>query len=208
MGLFYLVYWIHNAYTTKMNAQQLASRIQSHALRLLAAREYTRAEIHSRLMRWLQRRQAAYTQHQSQNSARDTADNYLQTEAVHTTIQDDNNAISYATAIEQVLDKLEKTGLLNDQRAAEALVRSQSARFGVARVRYALKNKGVTPELSEQVLDDLHDSEAARAYQVWQKKYGTLPQNSKEYARQMRFLAYRGFATETIHEILRGSIEH
>lgn len=217
-----------------MSNQPLISRIQAHAIRLLAAREYTRAEIHTRLLRWLQRTQYKAEQKNAKSAShmathtqsKASTQPAISDAAVHlpTTIYDTKSNISntpatidsstvsantadYATAINQVLDKLETTGLLNDQRAAESFVRSQAARFGVARVQYALKNKGVDAELANQVLGDLQHSETTRAHQVWQKKYGTLPQTPKEYARQMRFLAYRGFATETIHKILRGNVE-
>lgn len=178
----------------------LSSRIQNHALKLLAAREHTRAELHTKLLRWQQRRQAAQAQHKADQLA-----NYQPQQAP---ADDDSHAPTHLSQlIDQVLDKLEATGLLNDQRAAEAIVRSKSARFGAARMRHELKNKGVEAELTSQLLDDLQHNEAARAQHVWQKKYGTLPQTPNEYARQMRFLAHRGFSAELIHKILRGKIE-
>lgn len=184
-----------------MSTQQVNNRIQAHALRLLAAREYTRAEMHARLLRWLQRNNRIQTHYQIKKF-----DDIANNATPCNTNNHSANAIQIET-LNQVLNKLEKMGLLNDQRAAEALVRRKSARFGIARMRHELKNKGVDAELASQVVDDLQQSETARAYQVWQKKYGILPQNPKEYASQMRFLANRGFAADAIHKILRGMID-
>lgn len=190
-----------------MTDQRLASFIRSHVLKLLAAREYTRSEMHGRLLRWLKRRRSACVRHKVAAQAEFLEEVYSNNGELETETQNSRIDANYVEVINQVLDKLEKTGLLNDKRAAEAFVRNKSERFGVARVRQELKNKGVDVELATQVLEDLQNSEFNRAYKVWQKKYGKLPQNQKEYARQLRFLASRGFAADITRKILQGKVE-
>ena len=50
------------------------------------------------------------------------------------------------------------------------------------------------------------DDEPARAWAVWQRKFGTLPSSPQERARQTRFLASRGFRHDTIRKVLSGSL--
>jgi regulatory protein len=38
---------------------------------------------------------------------------------------------------------------------------------------------------------------------VWQRKFGSLPQDAKEKAKQMRFLQSRGFSMEVIFKVMR-----
>ncbi|HEU0282876.1 MAG TPA: RecX family transcriptional regulator, partial [Gallionella sp.] len=54
-------------------------------------------------------------------------------------------------------------------------------------------------------LPALKESELEAARSVWQRKFGTLPQDDKEKARQMRFLQSRGFGFEVIFQVLRQS---
>ena len=46
-------------------------------------------------------------------------------------------------------------------------------------------------------------NEENRMQAVWRKKFGAAPQNPAEKAKQMRFLASRGFATSTIAQWMR-----
>jgi regulatory protein len=48
----------------------------------------------------------------------------------------------------------------------------------------------------------LKETEPDRALEVWQKKFGHAPANAKEFARQYRFMASRGFSTDCIRRIL------
>jgi regulatory protein len=48
----------------------------------------------------------------------------------------------------------------------------------------------------------LKDTEAERARAVWAARFGRAPADAAERARQMRFLAQRGFSAETIRSVL------
>ena len=52
---------------------------------------------------------------------------------------------------------------------------------------------------------DLQGSEVERAREVWRKKFGGPAEDAQGRARQMRFLATRGFVGDTIHRVVKGS---
>ena len=107
--------------------------------------------------------------------------------------------------IAAVLDHLEQTGLLSDQRTAAAYLAGHAARFGAAKLKYALRAKGIAAELIEECLAGNSDlgSEAARAREVWRRKFAHPPVDRREWARQARFLQSRGFSIEAIAKTLR-----
>ena len=106
--------------------------------------------------------------------------------------------------IDNVLDQLERSGLLSDARAAEAYVRSHAARFGAAKLVHRLKARGIDAALIAASLaqDGLGD-ERARATAVWRGKFGQAPRDAREWARQARFLQGRGFSGEIIRKLLK-----
>lgn len=141
--------------------------LKGRALRLLARREYTRAELAARL-------------------------------APHVQAGDDLDALLHA---------LEAQGFLSDARAAESLLRRRAPRLGTQRVLQELRHKGLDAELVRAAADSLRASEFTRAQAVWQRRFGTLPADAQEQARQMRFLAARGFSTEVVRQVLRAATQ-
>ncbi|MEN9867244.1 MAG: RecX regulatory protein [Pseudomonadota bacterium] len=107
--------------------------------------------------------------------------------------------------IEALLDQMEALKFLSTERFTENLVRRRSERFGDSRILQELKQHGVNPDASLKA--QLGQDEVQRAQQVWEKKFGTLPQDASERGKQMRFLAQRGFSQRTISRVLRGDIE-
>ena len=111
-----------------------------------------------------------------------------------------------AEEIAAVLDHLEQTGLLSDQRMAAAYLASHAARFGTMKLRYALRAKGIADELIDAGLAEAGDtlaSEEARARALWRRKYRALPADAREWAKQARFLQSRGFSSDAIRKILK-----
>ena len=104
-----------------------------------------------------------------------------------------------------LLDKLQELGYLNDLRYAEAFLRSAIARGrGPQRIVYELHEHGVDDAIISQVLADCETDWYALASEQRAKKYGqVLPTDYKERARQSRFLASRGFYTDTIKAIFQ-----
>ena len=183
--------------------------LKAKALQLRAMRDYSRAEMEGKLQQWLRTRTAK----DADPAAAKNAD------AMHAA---ETGAISlpgiteYSAAlmeqqqgqIDTVLDELQAKGLLSDQRAAEALLHRKSGQFGAVRLRYELQRKGINQSMAEDLLQDIAVSEAQRAYALWQKKFGVRPVTPAERARQMRFLAGRGFLSDVIHRIMRQGDEY
>lgn len=144
--------------------------LKARALRLLALREHTRAELHSKLARKLG--------------------------------EDESEA-----DITRALDALEQAGLINEARAAESLLHRRAPRFGSARVLRELREQGTPEPLIEQAADTLRATELERARAVWQRKFGIPPGDAQERARQMRFLAARGFSFEVARRAIGSSAD-
>lgn len=140
--------------------------LRERALRLLARREHSRAE--------LTRKLAAYA----------TTDE-----------------------IDSLADQLEQSGLLSDARFAESFIAARGARLGGLKLRHELKSRGIADELIASHLPVDEESELNRARQVWLRKFGHAPTDARDYARQARFLASRGFAGGIVHRVLKEAPE-
>lgn len=110
-----------------------------------------------------------------------------------------------AEELEDVLSRLVERAWQSDERVAEQFSHNKADKYGSLRLRQVMREKGLSNELIEQALANQDDLATARA--VWQRKFGTLPVTPQEKARQLRFLASRGFPQEIIHKILAGSLE-
>jgi regulatory protein len=108
-------------------------------------------------------------------------------------------------SLEAVLDELEKRNWLSDARAATLFVDNKRGRFGTQRIAHELRQKGIPENLIADALPQLKETELDAARKVWQRKFGVLPQDAKEKAKQIRFLQSRGFSMEVIFKVLRCS---
>ncbi len=138
--------------------------LKGRALRYLAAREHSRAELESKLQ--------PHEQEPGQ--------------------------------LARLLDELIARDLLSEARALESLLHRRSDRLGAARLRQELKQKGIDRQSVNDALGRLKPSELARARQVRLKKFGANTPDARERARQMRFLAARGFSAEIVRQAVRG----
>jgi regulatory protein len=107
----------------------------------------------------------------------------------------------------RVLDELEAKGLLSQARFVESLMHRKAARFGTARLRQELQAHGLDQDTMTEALANLRASEFDRARTVWQRKFAQAPTDAAERARQMRFLASRGFSAEVVRRVVRGGDE-
>ncbi len=144
--------------------------VKGRALRYLAQREHSRAELEHKLSRALQDQPAANAQAQ----------------------------------ISAALDELAAQGLLSEARTAQSVLDSQGRRFGTRRLRQTLHAKGLAPELIASTLQQARLTELERAREVWRRRFGQPPADTAERARQMRFLAGRGFETDIIRRVIAG----
>ncbi|MDO8350249.1 MAG: recombination regulator RecX [Gallionella sp.] len=105
--------------------------------------------------------------------------------------------------LEALLDDLTARGWLSDARAVTQLLHARRLRFGTQRITHELRQKGIGEELIAQAMPELKETELESACGVWQRKFGVLPQDDKEKARQMRFMQSRGFGFDVIFKVLR-----
>ena len=109
--------------------------------------------------------------------------------------------------LQRLLDDLEAKKLLSDRRFTEVLARSRGERFGAARVKQELRSRGINDSLAREAVADLAQTEFQRAREVWRRKFDAPPADAAERARQMRFLAQRGFSAEVIRRVVGGRDE-
>jgi len=107
-----------------------------------------------------------------------------------------------SNALEHLLDELERENWLSNERFAHSLVNRRAQREGAGRIVQTLRQHGVSDEQIAEINTSLKETEPDRALEVWQKKFSHAPANAKEYARQYRFMASRGFSTDCIRRIL------
>ena len=161
--------------------------LKGKALQLLAARDYTRAEMERKLAQWLRER-----------SAREE-----ETEAAP--LNAEMQQANQASAIAEALDAMEAKGFLDDQRAAEALIHRRAGKLGNSRIQQELRQKGLDASAIEQAMEAVPGSELERAREIWQRKFGSVAASQQERLKQMRFLASRGFSSAVVHQVVRGS---
>lgn len=109
-----------------------------------------------------------------------------------------------ADDVQNALDTLEEKGYLSNERYAQSRVRVRAARYGNRRLAHELSMMGVDSQTIGEVLGDMPD-EFERAQTIWEKKYGKAPTDRREYDRQVRFLASRGFGFDIIRRVIDAS---
>jgi len=107
-----------------------------------------------------------------------------------------------ADALESLLDDLAREQWLSDERYAQSLIHRQAPRLGARRITHTLREQGVDADTVAELAAQLRDTEEDRARAIWQKKFGTLPADAKEHARQLRFMAYRGFSSDVLRRLI------
>ena len=138
--------------------------LKAAAIRLLARREYARAELAERLI--------------ARGAVR--------------------------AEVEQVLDELERNGYLSDARFAQAVVAQKAGRYGKRAIAHELRQKHVEPAAARDALAAIAQTdELAEATALWQRRFGSPPQDEREKARHVRFLLARGYGMAIALKVLR-----
>ena len=102
-----------------------------------------------------------------------------------------------------VLDELQAKDFINAHRVAESLVHRRAARLGTQRLVQELRSKGLDDDLVRATAERLRTTELERAQAVWRQRFGSVASDASERARQMRFLAARGFAGDVVRRVVR-----
>lgn len=168
--------------------------LKGRALQWLAQREHSRLELRRKLLRLARQRAAALA---AATDEADAADALATCGAAR-----NSGAAELAAEVDALLDWLQAEHFLCDARFVESRVNVRSARYGNLRIRQELSQHGAVLDAGTAEL--LKDSEFARARAVWLRKYGASASSIQERARQMRFLAGRGFSAEAIRRVMRG----
>lgn len=103
-----------------------------------------------------------------------------------------------------VLDALEAKNYINPERVAQSVLYRRSSKLGNSRVLHELRSKGLDEDTVRAAAEQLKDTEHARAWDIWQRKFGEVPTTPQARLKQMRFLASRGFGGDVVSKVLRG----
>lgn len=161
-----------------MRAARPVQTLKAKALACIAQREHSRVE--------LQRKLQAHVAKQARAAAAGGLE----------------HAPAAAAEIEALLDWLAARDLLSEARFVETRAQARAARFGNVRIQRELAEHGVA--LDRDTSAALKGSELVRARAVKTKRFGAAPPaDAAARAKQLRFLAARGFSAETARKVLK-----
>lgn len=138
--------------------------LRTRALRLLARREHSRAELRRKL---------------AQQAGEEGID------------------------LEALLDDFTRRGWLSEERFVEQAVRAKARRYGPLKIAQHLRGKGIDEAGIERGLAQARAGEGEALASAWRTRFGRLPADEAEKARQVRFLQQRGFPLEEILRFLK-----
>ena len=143
--------------------------------------------VKGRALRWLSQREHSRTELERKlaRGVEDTADASAQVQ------------------IAAALDDLAAKGLINEARVAESVLNSQGRRFGTRRLKQTLQAKGLDASLVASTLQQARTTELERARELWRRRFGEPAPDAAGRAKQMRFLAGRGFDGEVIRRVVQ-----
>lgn len=105
--------------------------------------------------------------------------------------------------VEALLDNLEATKFLSQQRFSESLVRRRSERYGNSRILMELQSHGIDGADLSDIKSGLSEDESQRASTILRRKFDQPPADAMERAKYMRFLQQRGFSHKAIQAALK-----
>ncbi len=108
-------------------------------------------------------------------------------------------------ALARALDELQAKDFINEQRVVDSVVHRRAPKLGSQRIRQELQAKGLEPGAVAEAVAKLRSTEVDRAREVWRKKFSNPPVDAAQRAKQMRFLATRGFEGDTIRRVVTGA---
>ena len=107
----------------------------------------------------------------------------------------------------EVLDELQAKDFISEARVVESVINRRQAKMGAARIKQELLGKGLGKEAVLDAMAGLKATELDRARELWRKKFDAPAADAAGRAKQMRFLAARGFGGDVIGRVLRGGEE-
>lgn len=179
--------------------------LKARALAWLAQREHSRSELRRKLLRVAraEARERALAAAAAAATAVESAAPPAAGAARPEGEGSDDCATDPAACVDRLLDWLQAHRYLSEARFIESRVNARAARFGNLRIRQELAQHGVEPDAD--TLAQLRGSELDRARAVWQRKFGAPASDAAGRAKQMRFLAQRGFSADTVRRVVQGT---
>ena len=110
-----------------------------------------------------------------------------------------------AEQVDTLLDELAASRWQSDARFAEQFADSRSRKYGSRRVAMEMRERGVDSDTIKQTLSGHNDLATARSQ--WLRKFGQPASDAAGRAKQMRFLASRGFGMDIIRQVIKGCDE-
>ena len=104
--------------------------------------------------------------------------------------------------IERVLDDLQAKDFISEARVVASVINRRAASLGGARLRQELQAKGIDAQRVRDAVEQLKDTELERAQAVWRKRFGEAATDTKQWARQVRFLMARGFSADVVRSVV------
>jgi regulatory protein len=104
-----------------------------------------------------------------------------------------------------VLDELEAKDFISQTRVVDSVINRRQAKLGASRIKRELQGKGIDAEVVAEAIDGLKATELERAGNVWRKKFDSKTEaatSPADKAKQMRFLAARGFGADAIRRVV------
>lgn len=129
---------------------------------------------------------------------------YCSAEIRRKLLSDRRNPLTESQA-EEVLSSLRKENYLDDGRYAGAFARDKSSLsgWGMAKIRYALRSKGISEEDINRALESIEPERSQeRLHQLLENRRRSLADDPKCRQKLLRFALARGYAYDEINEWL------
>lgn len=107
--------------------------------------------------------------------------------------------------IEDLLVFLQNGNWQSDERFALSLANRRMPRYGWLKLQYELQQHDIDEAIINNLKQQFQNNEYQRALDVYQRKFDTPPNDPKQYAKQYRFMASRGFSSNIVHSIINAN---
>jgi regulatory protein len=172
--------------------------LKARALALLAQREHSPRELERKLLEAVRRSQL-------RRPAAGATDGHGQADAQEAQTGDVGDALTQARSqLPSLLADLQAAGHLSAERFIQSRIHTRAARQSGRRIAQELAHHGLV--LDETSSQSLTSTESERALQLFLRRFqqaGGVAPDEAGRARQMRFLAGRGFSGETIRSVFK-----
>ena len=175
--------------------------LKARAIALLAQREHSATELRRKLMRVVRKRDLDVAAAAASAATATAFGAGAETDDADEEDSSSSSTIKAAEEVDALLVWLQAQGYLDEARFVESRIHTRAARHGNLRIKQELAQHGLALDASQA--QALKDSEFERAKQIWQRKFGGPAADRSAQAKQMRFLAGRGFSADVVRRLLR-----